>query len=281
MIEHNNRKIADAHAEFITSKQLRKLVADKVSEYLGDSPVSVFDGAVGSGQMEEHMNIKHLTGVDIQPEAIRALESNFGGKCVGIVGDFLELDVDGEFDCVVMNPPFSLKCRGPVERMPYAKKNGVLDECFYVLSSMKARFSFFVCFPGIGYRRSEQKMREYFGNSVIELIAVEDGFDDTAIDVLFVIIDREKTDTSVLVSRYSCKKGSYVIGPKVEALDIGCWNQAKVIAPKEKVNIVRLTSEVQSLSAKNRAVLDQFDALVLSLMTDRQLRRLKAIKGEK
>lgn len=281
MIEHNNRKIADVHAEFITSKQLRKLVADKVSEYLGNSPVSVFDGAVGSGQMEEYVNIKHLTGVDIQPEAIRALESNFGGKCVGIVGDFLDLDVDGEFDCVVMNPPFSLKCRGPVERMPYAKKNGVLDECFYVLSSMKARFSFFVCFPGIGYRRSEQKMREYFGNSVIELITVEDGFDDTAIDVLFVIIDREKADTSVLVSRYSCKKGSYVIEPRVETLDIGNWNQAKVIAPKEKTNIVRLTSEVQRLSAKNRAVLDEFDALVLSLMTDRQLRRLKAIRGEK
>lgn len=206
MIEHNNRKIADAHAEFITSKQLRKLVADKVSEYLGDNPVSVFDGAVGSGQMEEYINIKHLTGVDIQPEAISALEANFGDKCVGIVGDFLDLDVDGEFDCVVMNPPFSLKCRGPVGRMPYAKKNGVLDECFYVLSSMKARFSFFVCFPGVGYRRSEQKMREYFGNSVIELIVVEDGFDDTAIDVLFAIIDREKTDTSVLVSRYSCKK---------------------------------------------------------------------------
>lgn len=281
MIEHNNRKIADAHAEFITSKQLRKLVADKVSEYLGDNPVSVFDGAVGSGQMEEYINIKHLTGVDIQPEAISALEANFGDKCVGIVGDFLDLDVDGEFDCVVMNPPFSLKCRGPVGRMPYAKKNGVLDECFYVLSSMKARFSFFVCFPGVGYRRSEQKMREYFGNSVIELIVVEDGFDDTAIDVLFAIIDREKTDTSVLVSRYSCKKGSYVIEPRVEALDIGSWNQAKVIAPKEKTNIVRLTSEVQRLSAKNRAALNEFDNLVLSLMTDRQLRRLKAINGKK
>ena len=85
MIEHNNRKIADAHAEFITSKQLRKLVADKVSEYLGNSPVSVFDGAAGSGQMEEYINIKHLTGVDIQPEAISALEANFGDKCVVIV----------------------------------------------------------------------------------------------------------------------------------------------------------------------------------------------------
>lgn len=281
MIEHNNRKIADAHAEFITSKQLRKLVADKVSEYLGGNPVSVFDGAVGSGQMEEYINIKHLTGVDIQPEAISALESNFGDRCVGVVGDFMDVEVEGVFDCVVMNPPFSLKCRRQVERMPYAKRNGTLDECFYVLSSMKARFSFFVCFPGIGYRRSEQKMREYFGNSVTELIAVEGGFEDTAIDVLFVVIDREKTAETVLVSRYSCKNKSYVVEPRVEALDVDRWNWAVVVEPKEKVNIVSLTSEVQRLSAKNRAALSEFDDLVLSLMTDRQLRRLKVINGKK
>lgn len=72
-----------------------------------------------------------------------------------------------------------------------------------------------------------------------------------------------------------------MIEPRVETLDIDNWNQTKDIAPKEKTNIVCLTSEVQRLSAKNRAVLDEFDALVLSLMTDRQLRRLKAINGEK
>lgn len=170
MREHNNRKKADALAEFITSKSLRKLIANKVHEHLGDRQVTVFDGAVGSGQLEEFIKLKHLVGIDIQKESIEALAHNFGDCCTGIVGDFFraESSVGGFFDCVVMNPPFSLKYAESISSMPYDKKNGTLDECFYVLSSEKARFSFFVCFPGIGYRRSEQKMRDYFGNMLLK-----------------------------------------------------------------------------------------------------------------
>lgn len=125
MREHNNRKKADALAEFITSKSLRKLVANKVHEYLGDRQVTVFDGAVGSGQLEEFIKLKHLVGIDIQQESIESLTHNFGDRCTGIVGDFFHVvnGVDGLFDCVVMNPPFSLKCTDSIDSMPYTKKN--------------------------------------------------------------------------------------------------------------------------------------------------------------
>ncbi|MCK3935699.1 SAM-dependent methyltransferase, partial [Streptococcus suis] len=51
-IEHNNRKRANKFAEYITSPVLRQYLADKVKRYCGDD-VSVFDGAAGSGQLEQ------------------------------------------------------------------------------------------------------------------------------------------------------------------------------------------------------------------------------------
>lgn len=273
MKEHNNRKIADEHAEFITSKALRILVAEKVREYLGDRLLSVFDGAVGSGQLEQYIQVKSITGMDIQQPAIDAFKENYGDRATGIVSSFFDVinDIHDDFDCVVMNPPFSLKMEKPVAGMPYVKKTGLLDECFYVLSSMKARYSFFICFPGVGYRRTEQKMRSYFGNTVAELLHVDNGFDDTAISTLLVVIDREKTDDNVSVARYDCKKVQYTIHPKREKLDIENWNVAREGAVKEEIDIVALTREVIALREKNNCTLKEFDELVLSLMTDEQI----------
>ena len=277
MREHNNRKKADALAEFITSKSLRKLVANKVHEYLGDRQVTVFDGAVCSGQLEEFIKLKHLVGIDIQQESIESLTHNFGDRCTGIVGDFFHVvnGVDGLFDCVVMNPPFSLKCTDSIDSMPYTKKTGVLDECFYVLASMKARLSFFVCFPGIGYRRTEQKMRYYFGNNVAEIITVSSAFEDTSIDVLLVVIDKNKKSKEVSVSLYSCKDNEYKVHPHEEILDITNWNKAVIEIEREKIDIISLTNEVNELSRKNRKALDSFDELVRSLMTEEQLKQIK------
>lgn len=277
MREHNNRKKADTLAEFITSKSLRKLVASKVHEYLGDRQVTVFDGAVGSGQLEEFIKLKHLVGIDIQQESIEALIHNFVGRCTGIVGDFFRVEsgVDGLFDCVVMNPPFSLKCTESIGSMPYTKKTGVLDECFYVLASMKARFSFFVCFPGVGYRRTEQKMRNYFGNNVAEIITVSSAFEDTSIDVLLVVIDKNKKSQKVSVSLYSCKDNEYKVHPHDEILDITNWNKAVIEIEREKIDIISLTNEVNDLSRKNRNALDSFDELVISMMTEDELKQIK------
>lgn len=277
MKEHNNRKKADSLAEFITSRSLRQLVASKVHEYLGDRPVTVFDGAVGSGQLEEFIKLKHLVGIDIQQESIEALTHNFGDRCTGIVGDFFHVvnGVDSFFDCVVMNPPFSLKCTESIDSMPYAKKTGVLDECFYVLASMKARLSFFICFPGVGYRRTEQKMRDYFGNNIAEIITVSSAFEDTSIDVLLVVIDKNKKSQEVSVSLYSCKDNEYKVHPHEEILDTTNWNKAVIEIEREKIDIISLTNEVNELSRKNRNALDSFDELVRSLMTEEQLKQIK------
>ena len=256
-------------------------MASKVHEYLGDRHVTVFDGAVGSGQLEEFIKLKHLVGIDIQQESIESLIYNFGGRCTGIVGDFFHVvnGVDGFFDCVVMNPPFSLKCTESIDSMPYDKKTGTLDECFYVLSSMKSRLSFFICFPGVGYRRTEQKMRNYFGNNVAEIITVSSAFEDTSIDVLLVVIDKNKKSKQVSVSLYSCKDNEYKVQPHDEILDITNWNRAVIEIEREKIDIISLTNEVNELSRKNRIALDSFDELVRSMMTEDELKKIKQFGG--
>lgn len=52
MKEFNNRQIANKFAEYITGDELRRYVADKVKKYVGND-VTVFDGACGSGQLEQ------------------------------------------------------------------------------------------------------------------------------------------------------------------------------------------------------------------------------------
>ena len=114
MREHNNRKKADTLGEFITSKSLRKLVAKKVHEYLGERQVTVFDGAVGSGQLEEFINLKHLVGIDIQQESIEVLIHNFGDRCTGIVGDFFSYrDWETDRKSTRLNSSHSAKSRMP------------------------------------------------------------------------------------------------------------------------------------------------------------------------
>ncbi|HFO5252420.1 TPA: hypothetical protein ACHJ9E_005510, partial [Escherichia coli] len=51
--ESNNREVARKYAEYITSVPLRRFVAEKVREYCGDLPLSIFDGVCGSGQLEQ------------------------------------------------------------------------------------------------------------------------------------------------------------------------------------------------------------------------------------
>lgn len=52
------------------------MLADKVHAYAGEN-VTILDGAVGSGQLEQFINFKHLIGVDVQREALDALKDNY------------------------------------------------------------------------------------------------------------------------------------------------------------------------------------------------------------
>ena len=75
--EHNNRDISKKLAEYITGIELRKYVAKKVKQYVNLENPTVFDGAVGSGQLEQFVNPAILYGVDVQENSINSAKENF------------------------------------------------------------------------------------------------------------------------------------------------------------------------------------------------------------
>jgi predicted RNA methylase len=278
--EHNNRKIANAYAEYITSILLRKFVAEKVASYCGNGRLKIFDGAVGSGQLEQFIRVERIVGIDIQPAAVDAFRENYPDVSEGICR--ASDAVKNDFDCVVMNPPFSLKLRDQPEStrsaiaatMPYPKKSGVIDECFYAIASQKARYSFFVCFLGVGYRSSEKGLRAFFGNRVAELVTVNGGFEDTQTSVLLVVIDNLKSDSSVIVSEFDCSACIETVPAHAEILSTDTWNIAHKEREREQIDIVKVTAELQALRKRNAEVSQEYDDLVASLMTEEQKRQL-------
>ena len=53
---------------------------------------------------------------------------------------------------------------------------------------------FYILFPGVGYRGTEKTFRELIGNQLAECNMIANAFDDTPISVLFLVIDKQKTD---------------------------------------------------------------------------------------
>lgn len=257
MKEHNNRKKANQFAEYITGKELRKYVASKVQKYCGES-VSVFDGAAGSGQLEQYLKLKEFHAVEIQKEACEALKYNYPKAIVNNIS-FFQYDSDYQADAVVMNPPFSLKFKDLPEcdrqaiqlEFPW-KKSGVVDDVF-MLKAMKytKRFGIFIMFPGITYRASEKKMRELVGNQLVELNVIENAFEDTKINVAFIVIDKEKTINEYYSKIYDCKAKKIIYQETQELDNDYSWHLPSKPIEREKIDIDFVNKELDEIALMN------------------------------
>lgn len=251
MKEFNNREIAKKHAEYITGKELRRYLAEKVKGYVGDSP-TVFDGAVGSGQLEEFVNPAHVTGVEIQEDACRAFKENYPNSTVENMS-FFNYKGDVNADCVIMNYPFSLKFKELSEEeqaniqssFPW-KKSGVVDDIFILKSLEQTKgYGFYICFPGIRYRKAEKKLRELLSGCIAEHNVIRNAFEDTGIDVLFLIIDKEK-DLSRTVKKeiYDCKLKKVVYEEKTSVDEE--WEQiVEPLPEQEPIDPITLEMQIQ------------------------------------
>lgn len=241
-LEHNNREKAKKFAEFITGQELRKHLAGKVEKYCGKNP-SVFDGAAGSGQLEQYVEPKLIYGVEIQPESCEAFKKNYP-TCLVFNQSFFEFHNDVVADCVVMNPPFSMKFKelSEVEQQAIKaefpwKKSGVVDDIFILKSlNYTSRYAFHICFCGVAYRNTEKKMRELIGNQLTELNVIKNAFDDTQIDVLFLVIDKQKTDNSYQTSIYDCKAKETLLEAMQDLNSDFDWQIARVEVEQEKLS---------------------------------------------
>ena len=257
MKEHNNRKKANQFAEYITGKELRKYLADKINKYCGEA-VSVFDGSAGSGQLEQFLNIKEFHAVEIQKEACEALKYNYTKAIVNNMS-FFQYDSDYQADAVVMNPPFSLKFKEQTAEERKAiqldfpwKKSGNVDDIF-LLKSLKytKRFAFYIMFPGITYRAAEKKMRELIGNQLVELNVIENAFEDTKINVAFIVIDKEKTSNEYYSEIYDCKTKELVHQETQELDDSYSWFLPKKPIEEEKIDIDFVNRELDEIALMN------------------------------
>ena len=225
--EHNNRKNADRFAEYITGEALRRFVAETVRRFAGEHP-SVLDGAAGSGQLEQFVSPAAFEAVEIQEAACEALRRNYPHAAVHNTSFFL-YEPQRMMDCAVMNPPFSLKFKDlsdaekmAVVRMFPWKKSGVADDVF-ILKAMRLvrRFSFQIAFPGIAYRAAEARMRQEIGCRLAELWTVENAFEDTKINVIFIVTDNEKETAEYRSGVYDCAGGGMVCSSR-ETLNEAC-----------------------------------------------------------
>lgn len=104
MHEHNNRKLANQFAEYITGQELRKYTARKIHHYVGSHP-TVFDGAIGSGQLEQFIEPSLVTGVELQESACETFEMNhelFPNRNIHNMS-FFNFKDEVVADCVVMS----------------------------------------------------------------------------------------------------------------------------------------------------------------------------------
>ena len=242
MKEHNNRKKANQFAEYITGSELRKYTAEKVKKYCGDNP-SVFDGAGGSGQLEQFIQPSVFTAVEIQNEACEVLRENYPSANV-INDDFFVHTELEQYDAIVMNPPFSLQfkeqseeAKSEIQKLFPWKKSGKVDDIFMLKSlQYSKRYGFYIMFPGIAYRSLELKMRELIGNRLMELNTIENAFEDTPISVIFIIVDKEKTSDECIRELYDCKTKKKLASDKWK-IDYEKWEQIRIEAEKEEIDI--------------------------------------------
>ena len=256
-IEHNNRKRANKFAEYITSPVLRKYLADKVKQYCGDN-ASVFDGAAGSGQLEQFIKPSEFHAVEIQQEACDALKENYEHAIVHNMS-FFQYQGDVLADAIAMNPPYSIKFkdlpeedrRAIQEEFPW-KKSGVVDDIF-LLKSLKytKRYGFYIMFPGIAYRGTEKIMRNVIGNQLAELNAVRNGFEDTGIEVLFLVIDKEKTTPEVYREIYDAKFKKVVYTDGCQLTDDNHWKTPREPQVKEEIDIDAVNKELDDLAVNH------------------------------
>ena len=265
--EFNNRKIADKHAEYITGEKLRKHVAGKVKRYVGDN-LSVFDGAVGSGQLEQFIYPSYICGVEIQEKACEVFKENYPQSEIHCMS-FFNFKSDEKYDCTIMNYPFSLKFKDltdeekkNIQELYPWKKSGVVDDIFILRGlDFTKRFAFYIGFPGITYRKSESKLREIIGSKLAELSIIENGFEDTPISVIFMVIDKEKTNSTVYKEIYDCKKDELLYF-ELEVDPDYMWNVPRIEPVREEIDIETLEREIEYEKQRRRELEDKLDEFI-------------------
>ena len=226
MKEFDTRAEAKSRAEFITPQALRQFLAEKITR----SDLSILEPAIGSGQLLFDISdkIQSIDGFDVSQNVVDMCKQNFKGKGGNIeCKDFITAEISKSYDIAIANYPFSLpiseeqkisissdaflsrfysKDKDKSESLfdiPKQVKptevNGVLDFIFILKSFQYANEGFYFCFPGIAYRKQEEKFRKHLiENKFIKEIGALNNckFDHTSISILFIHLTKTPNETT-------------------------------------------------------------------------------------
>lgn len=96
------------HAQFFTPLWVSKFIVDLLN--ISDK-ATVFDNSMGSGRLAWHLpNKKLFTGIEFEQQAYEIAKKVYPESCI-IQDDLVNHAVDGCFDYVFLNPPFSLNLK--------------------------------------------------------------------------------------------------------------------------------------------------------------------------
>lgn len=186
-------------------------LAERLKSYVDIKPKSVYDPTCGAGNLLRVFpeNVKKY-GQELDGEQLNLIDiPNF----IGYAGDTLVDDKfkDVQFDCIVANPPFSVKWE------PDALSDDIrFKDCPALPPPSKADWAFMLHilhhlkddgvaavleFPGILYRgQREGKVRQWFvENNYIERVVniPSNTFEDTSIATCIVVLKKNRTTTDI------------------------------------------------------------------------------------
>lgn len=203
----NIRQEFKEHGIFYTPPKLAK----RLLNYVDIEPKTVYDPTCGCGNLVKAFseNVKKY-GQELDEEQLALINDvNF----IGYTGDTLMDDgfLDMKFDCIVANPPFSVKWK-PDELKEDARFKGKpmpppskADWAFmlHILHHLSDDGVAVVLeFPGILYRgQKEGKVRQWFieHNYIDRVVHVpRHTFEDTSIATCIVVLRKNRTTTDII-----------------------------------------------------------------------------------
>ena len=187
-------------------------LAERLKSYVDIEPHSVYDPTCGVGNLLSvfHENVKKY-GQELDGEQLALIDlPNF----TGYSGDTLMDDKfkDMQFDCIVANPPFSVKWEPDAladdirfRDCPALPPPSKADWAFmlHILHHLKdSGVAVVLEFPGILYRgQREGKVRRWFvENNYIDRVVNIPGntFEDTSIATCVVVMKKNRTTTDII-----------------------------------------------------------------------------------
>lgn len=254
-------------------------LAETFKSYIDFKPTRVYDPTCGCGNLLAVFDDDvEKFGQDICKEEVEEAEKNIK-NFHGAVGDTLKEDkFEGEkFDCIVANPPFSIKWEQNKEDPRFKQ---CYDECGGIAPKSKADFAFILhClhhlsddgvavimeFPGVLYRmNSEAKIRKWLveNNYIDRVVSIpEKQFVDTTIPTCILVLKKNKSNTNVIFEDKRDGRTKEVTLEEIreEEYQLSVNNYIEQIVKKEEIDIEALNKEIVEDDLRNlKAQLEVF-----------------------